>query len=79
MNDKEKLEKKYGKDGLKINNDEEYSMDLYPEMVPTAFAWKTPDEQGNRIKEIENMVNESNNNKGKDKDKDGRPDYIILE
>ncbi|CDF58934.1 hypothetical protein [Thermobrachium celere] len=40
---------------------DEYNLNLYGEMVPTEFAWMTPEEQRKRVEEIEEKLKQKNN------------------
>jgi len=46
-----KMKTDYGSDAYNVQNDE-YNMELFPEMIPKTFSWVLMDEQRERVKEI---------------------------
>lgn len=40
---------------------DEYNLELYGEMVPTLNAWMTPEEQKQRVEEIEEKMKKKRN------------------
>lgn len=66
MDKLKEFKNRLGEDGLS-QGDFGYNLEYYGEMVPTVFAWITPEEQKRRAEEMGDMLNKRD---GKAKDVD---------